>query len=281
MAKILYGHTFATSESIRDDFVSSIFATDIEKLRSLIQRNQSRFLSLEQSLSKTKPDKDDLILTLDDGYASVYTYVLPLLEKYQVPCILFLTTDFLNGKTAYEIRLANFIANKQEIILTGQKKIDISNRIAKVDTYEKIRGLLKPWSSQKRNYYLQRIFSMNNYNEMTKKQNYYLSWGQAKELANHPLISIGGHTCSHITLRNKFSLSAYREVRDSKIELENNLSIPVTLFSYPYGGNNFITRRYLAATGYEYAFTTKQREVLSWQKEDLFQIPRFDIDKIV
>lgn len=38
-----------------------------------------------------------ILVTFDDGYVSFYEYVLPILEKYNVPCLLFIPTKFLGG----------------------------------------------------------------------------------------------------------------------------------------------------------------------------------------
>lgn len=46
---------------------------------------------------KTLPEKP-IIITFDDGYASNYQYIFPILKKYQVKASIFIVTDYI-GKT--------------------------------------------------------------------------------------------------------------------------------------------------------------------------------------
>lgn len=61
-----------------------------------------RFVSLDEYESYMKgelalPEKS-VMLTFDDGYASVYTQVYPLLQKYQVPAMIALVTSWTEGE---------------------------------------------------------------------------------------------------------------------------------------------------------------------------------------
>jgi peptidoglycan/xylan/chitin deacetylase (PgdA/CDA1 family) len=63
-------------------------------------RSNYHVISLEELLSSVEQGKRlpnrSLLITLDDGYADIEEYALPLLEREQVPAALFLTSDFLN-----------------------------------------------------------------------------------------------------------------------------------------------------------------------------------------
>ena len=61
-----------------------------------------RFVSLAEYESYMKGELDlpekSVLLTFDDGYASVYTQVYPLLQKYQVPAMIALVTSWTEGE---------------------------------------------------------------------------------------------------------------------------------------------------------------------------------------
>ena len=62
-----------------------------------------RFVSLDEYEAYMKgeltlPEKS-VMLTFDDGYASVYTKVYPLLQKYQVPAMIALVTSWTEGES--------------------------------------------------------------------------------------------------------------------------------------------------------------------------------------
>ena len=42
--------------------------------------------------------KNPMLLTIDDGFRDNYEYAYPLLQKYDVPATIFLTTDFVSRR---------------------------------------------------------------------------------------------------------------------------------------------------------------------------------------
>ena len=81
------------------------FAIPQKQLEQQIQDLKAqgyRFVSLDEYESYMKgelalPEKS-VMLTFDDGYASVYTQVYPLLQKYQVPAMIALVTSWTEGE---------------------------------------------------------------------------------------------------------------------------------------------------------------------------------------
>ena len=63
----------------------------------------------------------------------------------------------------------------------------------------------------------------------------YLNLAQLRELAAHPLVTIGSHGKSHRPLGQLSFSEAREELRVSKLELENMTGKPVTAMSYPHG----------------------------------------------
>jgi peptidoglycan/xylan/chitin deacetylase (PgdA/CDA1 family) len=78
-------------------------------------RSGKRFLTLFSTA--TRPA---VILTFDDGFRECFTHVRPLLLKYELPAIFFITTDFIDNR-----RL--FYRNKVSLCLDRLRTLDRAN----------------------------------------------------------------------------------------------------------------------------------------------------------
>jgi peptidoglycan/xylan/chitin deacetylase (PgdA/CDA1 family) len=82
-----------------------------------------------------------------------------------------------------------------------------------------------------------------------------LSWDELSALADLGL-EIGAHTISHPHLTWLTDEEEIRrEVRDSRLVLEDKFGRPVTTFAYPYGDHNEVVREAVKAAGYTLAVT--------------------------
>ncbi len=71
-------------------------------------------------------------------------------------------------------------------------------------------------------------------------------------------IDFGSHTATHANLARVDSESAWREISDSRCELEETLHSPVSTFAYPYGATTPEARDMVAKAGYRYACSTQK-----------------------
>jgi peptidoglycan/xylan/chitin deacetylase (PgdA/CDA1 family) len=74
----------------------------------------------------------------------------------------------------------------------------------------------------------------------------FASWDELRELASDPLITIGGHSVTHASLRHLKEDDAMAEIRDGKQRLMAQLDVPVMHFAYPYGDSSSFGSRELA-----------------------------------
>lgn len=108
-----------------------------------------------------------------------------------------------------------------------------------------------------------------------------LTWDEVREL-HQSGIEFGSHTVSHPELVRLPWPEIEREVRDSKIEIEQRLGARVAAFAYPYAfpraERNFVGRlcRLLSETGYESCVTTDIGRASA--STDLFAIPRLPMN---
>ncbi|MFH1684333.1 MAG: polysaccharide deacetylase family protein [Candidatus Margulisiibacteriota bacterium] len=93
----------AESTEVRyDNVLPRRFAEQME----FLYKNGYRVLHLEEYLKwnrgQTQLPRRSVLITLDDGYKSVYTNALPVLKKYGFPAAVFLTTDYIGGSRVFD-----------------------------------------------------------------------------------------------------------------------------------------------------------------------------------
>jgi peptidoglycan/xylan/chitin deacetylase (PgdA/CDA1 family) len=224
-----------------------------------------------------------MLLTFDDGYRNNLSHALPVLEKYETPCILFITTGFVEGTVyPYELELAEIIERADTLLIPGwSEPTQLSTLPERQALYDKLRLPLKPKSHADRDRFMERLADHNEY-ERTEVQNEpLLSWEEVRSLSDHPLVTIGAHTQFHTLLSQQSWRSAYEELKTSKRQLERKIGQPVVSFSYPYGGNNAFIRQIAKWLGFQYGFTTDARQVARINMWNRLSLPRIDIGNLI
>ncbi len=162
----------------------------------------------------------EAVITFDDGYQDNLNIALPILEKYQMPATIFVTSGMLGQVAQFE------------------------------------------WSSTC----------------LLEDQPRYLTSDELVFLANHPLISIGGHTKNHARLSDLNFIDQYDEISGNKNYLEQIIGKDITLFAYPYGryfdyNNNSveITRQL------NFMCSVENMPGLITSKSDFYRLPRFNV----
>jgi len=205
------------------------------------------------------------LLSCDDGYRSVMTELLPLLERRGVSCLLFVTTGFISGDLApYELLLADFLAGR------GLER-----------SYEEIRLELKPASPAARRAYLAKLCADGGLEQPAPRKGEFLSWAELRELSRHPLVTVGAHTVNHPLLPALPWLQSYNELRRAKQEIRSRLGRPVEAVAYPYGGHSLRVRTLARLAGYRYGFTTRSAQIEGGPRLDRLALPRIDLRKMV
>jgi peptidoglycan/xylan/chitin deacetylase (PgdA/CDA1 family) len=185
-------------------------------------------------------DKFNICLTFDDGFANNYKYVLPLLEKYQLPATFFITAI---SATGHDILWNDFlgiiskygpaeIVYKNEPYYKGQYNKYISTTSG-VSLVEKLRsaGFDEKVEMMKILYPLT-PFKLN---ELDKDYWLQMTTEQIRELSASPYANIGSHGYYHNDLARIDISDAGKELALSKQYLENLIAKPITSFAFPYG----------------------------------------------
>lgn len=189
-----------------------------------------------------------VLVTFDDGYRSVLTEALPVLERHGVPAVVFACTGAIAaGERFWYDAVA---ARDGEAAVERLKADDHASWQAAVDASRMPAHEGDPHAP--------------------------LSVKELQRLAAHPLIELGAHSVNHPILARAPSDVQRAEIRDSQAAVASWTGRPVTAFAYPNGreGVDFdaVTMRHLSEAGITDAFTTTPS--LASGDGDRLRIPR-------
>lgn len=219
----------------------------LEHIIKKYKKASFRFLSLDELgeiiQSDTTPQKPFITFTIDDGYADNYTQALPIFEKYEVPFSVFIATDFINHKSVLWWDIL-------EDLIINNTAIHFCNRIypcysfqEKWDVFRIIREAILRYDQNNLLKELQDAFSHYTIDWYAPVKKQAMSWAQVKELSNHPLCTIGGHTVSHPALNTLNDTEFYHEIAEGVAILKEETGHNISHFAYPYGSPSEIGER--------------------------------------
>lgn len=197
------------------------------------------------------------LITVDDGDETSYSIIYPILKRYHIPAIFFVSPEKLlrNGKHQnywfQEVRCCTGSAILMEEIHTG-------------------------------NYTLKEIWDIVEANQkdhklMSKSQN--MTVEQILEIDQEGFVTVGAHTMDHPFLARESDERSEYEIVASIKQLAEILGHPVLTFAYPNGRPNvdFGERevRTLSHTTCQIAFSTQPKNFS--RKDSPYAIPRYGL----
>jgi peptidoglycan/xylan/chitin deacetylase (PgdA/CDA1 family) len=188
-------------------------------------------------------DKFNVCLTFDDGFANNYKYVLPLLEKYQIPATFFITgitnegydilwNDFLGIISKYGPQ--NITYKKQQYY---QGKYDL---YYDVDSHITLKDKLRATGFNEKADMMKMLYPLVSFKNEERHKDHWLQMTaeQIKEMAASPYATIGAHGYYHNDLAKISSEDAFNEMLHVKQYMEALINKPVTSLAFPYGSYN-------------------------------------------
>ncbi|MEL7357651.1 MAG: polysaccharide deacetylase family protein [Cyanobacteria bacterium J06560_6] len=259
-----------------ENHVSSAF---FESVIQAFLANRFQPLSLKEAIiNYTKAPS--FVITLDDGFRDNLYVVLPILERYQLPATIYVTSGFVdNSVIPFEYRLASIINNSQTILLdeiNDGAELSISEKEEKKEIYHLVKKKLKYSTNSVRTKLLDRLSHLEKENLSVE----YLSVEELKKLASSPLITIGSHTHFHHALPAMSYPCIFEDIQLSKRLLESWTNNPIVDFSFPYGASNKKIGKMLRGMGFCTAVTTKSGFLEPPAPFYRMDIPRVEINSL-
>jgi peptidoglycan/xylan/chitin deacetylase (PgdA/CDA1 family) len=215
-----------------------------------------RLAAVRDALASAAVPGRAVVLTFDDGYADNLYVALPLLERFDVPATV-LVTSAARGEEFWWDRLARLAGRGA----TGGHPAH--RAVAELaQTFETL-------DAADREVALAELEAADDAPEPTQRS---LTWEELERLARHPLIEIGSHTVSHTALAALPEDEQFHELTHSKQTLEACLGGDVTSFAYPHG--SFSPRTLALARNAGYALACASDEDLASHRSEPMALPR-------
>ncbi len=187
-----------------------------------------------------RPTKFTIALTFDDGFANNYKYVLPLLEKYQVPATFFITSirnEDHNILWNHFLPIASRSAKRKLEFMGDIYKKNFSKKYVSINTKKTFADVLRNdnWDAKKQMMQLLEPYADFKQNKQLEDYWLQLTVEEIKQLSASTLVTIGSHGYYHNDLAKMSSEQLINELSNSKSFLENIIQKPIEALAFPYG----------------------------------------------
>lgn len=269
-------------QDCRSELMTGTSVSLFEHSLDWLQQEGWSFVSLDECLrrlSSHDQSQRNAVLTFDDGYRDNASVALPILERYNAPFTVYVPTGALTrSMRSWWLGVRKLFLSRDEVTIDALgRRFRCSDFRGKMSAFaEVIRWVHQDY---RRAGMLAPTFEKNGISLEALNDKYFLDEREVRNLARHPLATIGGHTTSHLALATLDSSSARAELADNRDYLENLLQFPVRHVAYPYGTPNACGRREADLAneiGFQSAATTQQGRLYD-QGMNYFALPRIGV----
>jgi peptidoglycan/xylan/chitin deacetylase (PgdA/CDA1 family) len=213
--------------------------------------------------------KRGVVLTFDDGYADNLWNAKPLLEQYEVPATVFVTTGSIDSSWEFwwddlERALLQPKTLPKHLRLSVQDRLYEWPIISSEDrqlAYKSIYQILQPLEPADRNQVINELLAWADMDPTARSDYRPLTTDELIQLAQSEFVDIGAHSVTHPLLAGTSQAAQTAEITGSRQKLEEILGGSVDTFSYPYGNLASDTVEIVKAAGFEIALTSDGKAV--------------------
>ena len=246
-------------------------------LRRLRQQNLD-IVTLDEVVDRLNAPapKPFAAFTFDDGFADNLTLALPVMEKYAAPFTVYVPTGMIaRDIDAWWFGVAAWIRRHDRIELPGLGRFVCTDAAGKQRTFASIESAIH------QNFDLlpavREALGSNGIAIGPLVDREALTEKQLRTLAQHPLVTIGGHTTTHLNLARAPVAIATTEMANNRKFLQNLTGQPVWHNAYPFGHAGACGKReadIARAVGFRTAVTTRPGAIFPQHRDHLHALPR-------
>lgn len=259
---------------------------------------------LIQDFEQRKSLNGSVAITFDDGYADNLHNAKPLLESYDIPATVFVTSGYVGNKHEFwwdELERLflqpGILPDSLELCIDGSNyywelgksacynedsyhwhrdwQIGQPPPTPRHDLYFSLWQLLRPMLDGDRRRVLDELLLWAGKKPGSRPTHRPMTAAEVSAIEQGELIEVGCHTITHPFLSALPVNLQQLEIKASKARLEEILGHQVNTFSYPYGAYTTQTLGVVKEVGFSCACSTIPESVRRGQ--DRFQLPRVEV----
>ena len=242
-------------------------------------RKAAEIIPLDWLVARLREGKNlpsrTVVITFDDGYKDNYKIAFPILQKYNVPATIFLTTDYVDSSELFWWHKLSWaiwntdIAEFKTINLGRHYLKSTGDRLLAI---RKVKAVLEKLAKNQRNLVLDELLKALRISiPASLGEELKLTWDEILKM-NRGGISFGAHTASHPDLTGLSPEEAKHEIIQSKKILEDKLGRSINSFSFPKGAYKARIIELLKESGFNHAVTTMPKTLIACS--DPYQLGR-------
>jgi peptidoglycan/xylan/chitin deacetylase (PgdA/CDA1 family) len=247
-----------------------------------LQDQGVEFVGLDEAVRRlsARNTRQFAAFTFDDGYADNLTHALPVMQRFGAPFTVYVTTGMVTRQIdAWWFGLAALIRSQQRIDLPGLgRRFACPDPASKKATFKVIEAAIhKDFSVLP---HVRAAIEQSKIDCSALVDREALTDRQLRLLAQHPLVTIGGHTTTHRNLAQASAATVQWEMAENRKFLQAATGTPVEHFAYPFGHPRACGDREAEisrSVGYRTAATTRHGALFPEHAHHLHALPRIHL----
>jgi peptidoglycan/xylan/chitin deacetylase (PgdA/CDA1 family) len=243
-----------------------------------LRQQQLDFVTLDEAVERLSDStaRPFVAFTFDDGFVDNFTKALPVMEKFAAPFTVFVPTGMIDRSIdAWWFGLAALVRRHDSIALPPLGRFECPDRASKQRTYAAIESAIH------RDFELlpavREAIAAAGIAIPALVDEEGLTESQLRALSQHPLVTIGGHTTTHLNLARASAATVRAEMADNRRFLQNVTRQRVAHNAYPFGHAGACGAREAAIAedvGFRTSVTTRAGTIFPEHRDHLHALPR-------
>jgi peptidoglycan/xylan/chitin deacetylase (PgdA/CDA1 family) len=237
------------------------------------------FVSLDQVVERLREPSSPpfAAFTFDDGYADTLTHALPVMERFAAPFTVYVTSEMVSRDIdAWWLGLAALLRAQDSVELPDLGlRWDCANLASKKRAYMTIESMIH------KNYevlpHVRTAIKAGGIDCRALVDREALSTDQLRQLARHPLVTIGAHTVTHRNLAQAPAAAVEWEIAANRNFLQETIGKPIKHLAFPFGNERACgvrEARIAASMRFRTAVTTRRGSIFPQHLQHLHALPR-------
>jgi len=260
----------------------------LDAVISFVKARGWRLVSLEEAarlLRERDFDRPFAAFTLDDGFRDNRQHALEVFARHDCPFTIFIAPKYADGQgELWWDALEEAIAGNG-VIYPGipglPEKITCLDDAARQRAWDQLYWPVRSMPQHDQRRWIRRFAPAHGVDLEALCRREIMGWEEIREIAAHPLCTIGAHTMNHFALRLLDDKEAFSEMVLSKARLEEELGREIRTFAYPYGDATTAGPRDFALAGragFDVAVTTRKGLLYEQHRDHLMALPRVSLN---